>query len=106
MGVSVVRRLGSRVSLYCLGTRRFRLRQGTALADDARVVHAPQWPVAGLRMGVRRRQSAGTRLGCLARLQSRNETARRRRPEISRTNIPKALAKFHLVGESQGYRRP
>ena len=37
----------------------------------ARVVHAPQRPAAGLRVGLRRRQPAGPRLGRLARLQDR-----------------------------------
>ena len=39
------------------------------LLMTARVVHAPQRAIAGLRMGLRRRQSAGARLGRLARLQ-------------------------------------
>ena len=43
------------------------------------MVHAPQRPIAGLRMGLRRRQSAGARLGGLARLPNRPQAARRRR---------------------------
>ena len=43
----------------------------------ARVVHASERADAGLRMGVRRRQSAGARLGRVARLQDRQEAPRR-----------------------------
>ena len=42
-------------------------------AAAARVVHAPERPAARLRVGVRRRQSAGARLGGVARLQDRAE---------------------------------
>ncbi len=38
------------------------------LAPAARVVHAPERPAPGLRVGLRRRQPAGARLGRLARL--------------------------------------
>ena len=48
------------------------LRQAaSSLTADPRVVHAPERPAAGLRVGVRRRQPAGPRLGRLARLQDR-----------------------------------
>ena len=40
-----------------------RVRQGSAPAADARAVHAPQRPASGLRMGLRRRQSAGPHRG-------------------------------------------
>ena len=71
VGVSLVRGLGPGLSLRCAGVGRSRFRQGATPAHDPRVVHASQRPTAGLRMGVRRRQSAGARLGGLARLQSR-----------------------------------
>ena len=35
---------------------------------DSRMVHAPEWSTAGIRVGVRRRQSAGSCMGRLARL--------------------------------------
>ena len=54
---------------------RSRLRQGAAAAAAARVVHAPERPDPGLRVGVRRRQSAGARLGGDARLPDRGEDA-------------------------------
>ena len=45
----------------------------------ARMVHAPERRIAGLRMGFRRRQSAGACLGGNARLRERPQSARRRR---------------------------
>ena len=54
-----------------------------ARADAARVVHAPERAASRLRVGVRRRQSAGARLGGVARLQDREEAARRRRSRCS-----------------------
>ena len=53
------------------------LRQAAAAADDARMVHASERTAAGLRMGVRRRQPAGARLGELARVSDRSQAARR-----------------------------
>ena len=73
VGVPVVRRLGPGLPLRAAGAGRSGLRQGAARADAARVVHAPERPAAGLRVGVRRRQSAGARLGGVARLQDRAE---------------------------------
>ena len=60
------------VPLHPAGDGRPRLREGPAAAPDARVVHAPQRPAARLRVGVRRRQPAGARLGRLARLRDRS----------------------------------
>ena len=80
-------------------------RQRTIIAHDPRVVHASQRPAACLRVGLRRRQSAGPCLGGLACLQSRDETARRRRPQISRTDFSKTAAELHLVGQPQRRRR-
>ena len=57
----MVRRLGPRLPLRDARARRPRVRQGAAAADDARVVHAPQRPAAGLRVELRRRQPAGAR---------------------------------------------
>ena len=48
MGVPVVRRLGPGLSLRRAGADRSGFRQGPAAAADARVVHAPERPVAGL----------------------------------------------------------
>ena len=48
---------------------RSRLRQGAAAPAAARVVHAPERADPGLRVRLRRRESAGARVGLLARLQ-------------------------------------
>ena len=69
MGVPVVRGLGPGVSHAADGAGRRRVRQGAAAAVPARMVHAPQRPDSGLRIRVRRRESAGPRLGLLAGLQ-------------------------------------
>ena len=63
VGVPVVRRLGPRVPLR--GARAHRSRRGEAPAAAAvpRVVHAPERPAAGVRVELRRRESAGARVG-------------------------------------------
>ena len=63
-----------------LALHRPRLRQAAAGPAPARVVHASQRPAAGLRVGIRRRQPAGARLGRLAGLPDR-----RRRPAATPT---------------------
>ena len=55
---------------------RFGVRQGAAGAAHARVVHASERADAGLRVGVRRCESAGARVGDLARLSDRPQTQR------------------------------
>ena len=77
MGVSLVRRLGSRLPLHPARADRRRVRQAAARDADARVVHAPERPAAGVRVGVLRRQSAGARLGRLAGVPDRPQAARR-----------------------------
>ena len=54
---------------------RSRVCEAAAGAADARVVHAPERPAARLRVGVRRRQSAGARVGDLARVPDGSEAA-------------------------------
>ncbi len=51
--------------------------KGQLVLADPGVVHPSQRPVAGLRVELRRRQSAGARLGGLAGLQDRRQPARR-----------------------------
>ena len=65
-----------------MATRRRRVRQGAIAAVPARMVHAPQRPDPGLRIRVRRRESARARLGLLAGLQD-DRPARRARPACS-----------------------
>ena len=71
VGVPLVRRLGPRLPRHPAGPRRPGVRQGTVGADVPGMVDAPERPAAGLRVGVRRRQPAGARLGGLARLPDR-----------------------------------
>ena len=63
----------------------------------------PSGQIPGVRVRVRRRQSAGARLGCMARLQDLG-AARPARPHVSRTRVSEAADQFHLVGEPQRHR--
>ena len=65
------------LAFHCVADRpgRPRLRQGAAAAAAARVVHAPQRPDPGVRVGVRRRQPAGARLGRAAGVRTRRLAA-------------------------------
>ena len=53
-------------------------------------------------MGVRRRESAGSCLGHLARLPDRAQATRQRAIRFSGAHLSQAAAEFHLVGQSQG----
>ena len=101
VGVPLVRRLGPGLPRDSAGPRRPGLRQGTTGADVPGMVDAPQRPVAGLRMGVRRRQPAGPRLGGLARLPDR----RLPRPGLPDPGVHQAAAQLLLVDQPQGRRR-
>ena len=78
VGVPVVRGLGHGVPLRRLRADRRRLREGAADPADARVVHAPERPDPGLRMGLRRREPAGACLGRDPHLPDRAEDDRPR----------------------------
>ena len=65
----------------------------------------PNGQLPAYEWALRRRQPAGARLGGVARLQDREEAARRRRPRVPRARLPQAAAQLHLVGEPQGRRR-
>ena len=105
VGVPVVRRLGHGVPCRRVRADRSGFRQGAAAAADARVVHAPERPDPGLRVEVRRRESAGARLGGLRVYQIEEKFDGRARPRLSRTRLPEAADQLHLVGEPQGQRR-
>ena len=105
VGVPVVRGLGPGVPHDRARAGRSRLREGAARPLPARVVHAPERPDPRLRVGVRRREPAGPRLGGLARLQDREADPGRRRPAVPRARLPEAPPELHLVGEPQGPRR-
>ena len=100
----VVRGVGPRVPHDRARAGRSRLREGPARPVPARVVHAPERPDSRLRVGVRRREPAGPRLGGLARLQDREAHPGRRRPPVPRARLPEAPPELHLVGEPQGPR--
>ena len=68
VGIPLVRGLGPRFPLRRHGGDRSRFRQAAAHPAQPCLVHAPERPVAGLRMGLRRRQPAGAGLGRLPRL--------------------------------------
>ena len=102
LGIPLVRRLGFGVPLRRAGLDRRRIRQTATRAAGPRMVHASQRRVARLRMGLRRRESAGARLGRVARLSNRPRPPRpSRRPQIPGARVPQAAAEFHLVGQSQ-----
>ena len=65
------------LAFHCVADRACRpgVRQGPAAARAARVVHAPERPDPGVRVGLRRRQPAGARLGGAARLRDRRRRA-------------------------------
>ena len=100
VGVPVVRRLGPRLPHRAAGPRRSRVRQGTVGADVPGVGDAPERPAPRLRMGVRRRQPAGVRLGDLARVPPR----RHARPHVPRPRVQQAAPQLLVVGEPQGLR--
>ncbi len=77
-------------------------RQAATEADAARAVHAPQRPDPGLRVELRRRQSAGTRLVHHFHLPTREGTNGRGRPRLAQELLSEAALELYLVGEPQG----
>ena len=102
LGVPLVRGLGPRVPLRRARPRRPGVREGAAAAALPRVVHAPERAAARLRVGARRRQPAGARLGGAARVRDRRLAGHR----LPRAHLPQAAAQLHLVGQPQGRRGP
>ncbi len=78
------------------------VRQGPAAADVPRVVHAPQRSAARLRVGVRRREPTGARLGRAAGVRHRRRRDRHTGPRVPGAGLPQAAAELHVVGEPQG----
>ena len=97
VGISLVRRLGPGLSHDPVRPDRPDVRQGAADAASARVVHAPQRPAAGLRVGLLRRESAGPCLGLLARLQD-DGAARPARPALPGPRLSEAAASISPGG--------
>ena len=82
------------------------VRQGPAAAVLPRVVHAPERSAARVRVGVRRREPAGARVGGVAGLQDRRRRARASKDtRVPRADLPQAAHQLRLVGEPQGRRR-
>ncbi|MCK7516536.1 MAG: hypothetical protein MZV64_01825 [Ignavibacteriales bacterium] len=69
-------------------------------SNDTRVVHAPQWPTAGLRMDFRRcrtrRYTPGRPGGFTRSMPNSSGQADRR---FLRSHLPQAAAQFHLVDQ-------
>ena len=78
VGVPVVRRVGPRLPHHRPGPHRPGVRQVPAAGDVPGVVPAPQRGAARLRVGVRRRQPAGARVGGAARVGHRRPARPRR----------------------------
>ena len=84
------------------GLRRPRVRQGATDPVLPRVVHAPERAAARLRVGLRRRQPAGARVGRVAGLQDRRPEHRGEGLRVPRAGVPQAADQLQLVGEPQG----
>src|SRR6266481_9398468 len=102
MGVSLVRRLGSRISYDSVCLDRSGLCETSTGAFVAGMVPVAQRPVAGLRMGIQRRESAGPSLGRISRFQDRQENFGKSGLRIPGIGVSQAADEFHLVGESKG----
>ena len=103
VGVPLVRRVGPGVPHGPVRADRSRLRQAAADPPPARVVHASQRADPRLRVGLRRREPPGPRLGRLARLQDHGR-AGQARPRFPRARLPEAPHQLHVVGQPQGPR--
>ena len=100
VGVSVVRGVGPRVPLRRARAGRSRVREGQPVAAAVRAVPAPERADPRVRVGVLGPESAGARLGLLARL----STSRRNGPAsadiaVSREMLPEAADQLRVVGE-------
>ena len=91
VGVPVVRGVGSRVPLRPARARRSGVRQGAARAAAARVVHASERAAARVRVGVRRREPAGARLG------RAGASTRSRRSAAARATVAFLERVFHKL---------
>ena len=101
VGVPLVRGVGQRLPLRRARARRSRLREVPADPALPRVVPASERRAGGVRVVVRRRQPAGTRVGG-ARGVRRGRRPRLRFPE---PRLRQAARQFHLVDQPPGRRR-
>ena len=74
--------------------------------DGTGMVHASERSTPSVRVGLWRRESAGSCMGRVASVQDREEASRRRRSRLPATYLSQAAAQLHVVGEPQGRRRP
>ena len=95
VGVPLVRRLGPRLPHRHAGPRRPGVRQVPAAGHGPGVVPAPQRGDPRLRVGLRRRQPAGARVGGPARVGHRRAHGHR----LPRPPAAEAAGELHLVGE-------
>ena len=101
MGVPVVRRLGPRVPRGHPRPHRPGVREVPAAAAVPRMVPAPAWGAAGLRVVVRRRQPAGPRRAAYLVWTIDG----RRDDEFLRADLPQAADELHVVAEPPGQAR-
>src|SRR3981081_555261 len=106
MGVSVVCRVGPRVSCDFADDDRYRLREGATGAAGQRKAPASDWADSGGGVGIFGGEPAGAGVGGVARLQ-RGEARERRggRSRVPGALLSQAAAEFHVVGEWEGQRR-
>ena len=106
VGVPLVRRLGSGLSLDVVGVRRSRVRRRSAGAHAARTVPAPERPAPGLRVELRRRQSTRPCLGGALQLSPQPRKPRRPGDPVLEAHLQQLAGEPHLVAQPQGPRRP
>ncbi len=97
----MVRGLGLGLPHAAAGDGRPRFCQGSALVDVERSLHPSQWAAAGLRMELRRRQSAGARVCRQDGVRHGEGPRRERRLELPFPGVQQAAAQLHVVGQPQ-----
>ena len=98
----MVRGLGSGVSHHPFCADRPGFRQTPAITLVAGMVPIAEWAVTRLRMGIRRRKSAGPSVGLFSRVQDRQEADGQGGLLVPGVRVPQAADELHLVGEPQG----
>ena len=99
VGVPVVRGLGPRLPLRRARARRPGVREVAAAPALPRVVHAPERPAAGVRVGVLGDVNPPVHAWAALRV---FEIDGRRRLRLPRARLPQAAPQLHVVGEPQG----
>ena len=102
MGVPMVRGMGPGLSRARPDAGGSGIRQEATEADAARTLHAPERADSGVRMELRRRQSAGARLVDDLHVPSGESAARRGRQGVAEELLSETALEFHLVGQPQG----